>query len=425
MLHRNVKRLPHTVKVFTRSMYVKPKGPALLEIEDPPGYAPQYEETVRELNKKDLSWLHSRGIDIGLPSTVGKLSNQELKRRKRFLRDKKYDADLEKQARNLTLDVPLEDAKSEWCKNQGPEVIKTVAEHFGIYRDLFYGAHFVPRVPLSISFEIDEDGEGSFSLPVCRGNVILPAESASPPTVRFESDDNSIWSLLLTNLDGHMTDNSAEYVHWFVANIKASDVNSGEEIVPYMQPIPFRGTGFHRYVFILFKQEKNIDYSSIIPSGDRNILANRSFQTFEFYEKLQNDITPAGLSFFQTEWDASVTNFLHEKLDCKEPVYEYQHRPMYINPNQTLFVKQLNAFDNYLNKHRNQKDVAEEIVRKRLSRISPFKGDDPRPKYPLLAVHPDEIKYSNIPSWKKQEIRKEKLGWVKFRMLYNPLAKWP
>lgn len=27
-------------------------------------------------------------------------------------------------------------------------------------------------------------------------------------------------------------------------------------IVPYLQPIPYLGTGFHRYVFVLYKQDR-------------------------------------------------------------------------------------------------------------------------------------------------------------------------
>jgi len=47
----------------------------------------------------------------------------------------------------------------------------------------------------------------------------------------------------------------------FRANIKGSDVASGQTIVDYMQPIPVRGTGYHRMIFLLFKQNEKIDFS--------------------------------------------------------------------------------------------------------------------------------------------------------------------
>ena len=43
--------------------------------------------------------------------------------------------------------------------------------------------------------------------------------------------------------------------------MKGGDVSSGEVIMDYLQPIPTRGTGLHRMVFLLFKQNKKIDFS--------------------------------------------------------------------------------------------------------------------------------------------------------------------
>lgn len=47
----------------------------------------------------------------------------------------------------------------------------------------------------------------------------------------------------------------------YSANIKGGDIKSGETIIDYMQPIPARGTGMHRMVFILFKQNQEIDFT--------------------------------------------------------------------------------------------------------------------------------------------------------------------
>lgn len=43
-------------------------------------------------------------------------------------------------------------------------------------------------------------------------------------------------------------------------NIPNDDVSKGETIVPYLQPFPPKGTGFHRHVFVLYKQNKKIDF---------------------------------------------------------------------------------------------------------------------------------------------------------------------
>jgi len=46
-------------------------------------------------------------------------------------------------------------------------------------------------------------------------------------------------------------------------NIPGNDVGRGETLVDYIQPFPVRGTGAHRFVFMLFEQNKHIDYRYI------------------------------------------------------------------------------------------------------------------------------------------------------------------
>lgn len=90
-----------------------------------------------------------------------------------------------------------------------------------------------------------------------------------------------------------------------------------------MQPIPPKGTGYHRHVFVLYKQDKKLDFISMKVTEAAD-LSKRTFNTFEFYRKHQDDITPAGLSFFQANWDNSLTSFYHNTLSmhpCKIPKF--------------------------------------------------------------------------------------------------------
>lgn len=93
-------------------------------------------------------------------------------------------------------------------------------------------------------------------------------------------EKDTLWSLVLTNPDGHHNDSEQEYVHWFMyysisiqiqnfvqlitdfsSNIPNGDLSKGETIVPYIQPFPVKGTGYHRHIFVLYKQEKKLDFS--------------------------------------------------------------------------------------------------------------------------------------------------------------------
>lgn len=49
----------------------------------------------------------------------------------------------------------------------------------------------------------------------------------------------------------------------FRGNIPGGDVTKGETLWDYMQPFPVRGIGYQRFIFVLYKQNKLINYSSI------------------------------------------------------------------------------------------------------------------------------------------------------------------
>lgn len=99
----------------------------------------------------------------------------------------------------------------------------------------------------------------------------------------------------------------------YSGNIPNGDLTKGDLLVPYLQPFPPKGTGYHRHIFVLYKQEEKLDLSSFKVT-EATDLEKRTFSTFEFYRQHQDQITPAGLSFFQVNWDDTLTAFYHEVL---------------------------------------------------------------------------------------------------------------
>lgn len=62
--------------------------------------------------------------------------------------------------------------RAEWERTSGPYHKKRLAEYYGLYRDLFHGATFVPRVPLHVAYAVGEED----LIPVYHGNEVTPAE---------------------------------------------------------------------------------------------------------------------------------------------------------------------------------------------------------------------------------------------------------
>ena len=41
-------------------------------------------------------------------------------------------------------------------------------------------------------------------------------QASKEPSIHFEAEDDSLWTLIMTNPDGHLQDNESEYLHWFM-----------------------------------------------------------------------------------------------------------------------------------------------------------------------------------------------------------------
>ncbi|XP_063281483.1 large ribosomal subunit protein mL38 [Pelobates fuscus] len=266
-------------------------------------------------------------VDIGFPVYRASFI-KKAKARKELLKENHRNLELERASRHRTLQIPLDEVREEWEIISGPFHVQNVAKHYGVYKDLFGEATFVPTVPLKVYYNKGEE----FVLPVHHGNMVTPSEASTPPEVTFEAEQDSLWTLLLTNPDGHLRETDSEYVHWLVGNIPGNQVHSGIEICHYFPPFPAKGTGYHRYIFILFKQEGHIDYRDDLRPNPCHSLKQRTFKTLEFYRRHEDSLTPAGLAFFQCKWEESVTQVYHQLLNMREPIFEFERPPVYHPP---------------------------------------------------------------------------------------------
>ncbi|CAG4990147.1 unnamed protein product [Parnassius apollo] len=327
----------------------------------PPIFCRTIKERLDELNYKDE--LYTARIDIGFPSE--KKPANILSARLEHLKKLKSDKQLEQLARNHKLEINLEEAKKEWLQTLGPKQKKQIADHYG--------------------------------------NVIKPAEALEKPLVTYESNENSLWTLVLTNLDGHLTENDKEYVHWLVANIPSNSMEQGDTIVEYLHPFPLKGTGYHRYVFVLYKQNEKVSYD-LQKVTLNSPLEDRTFYTRDWYQKYQDNITPVGLAFYQSDWDHTVKDYFHNVLNKKEPVYEYDFPPPYIRPQEWFPLRR--PFNLYMDKYRDPKQINKEYLLRKLKNEDPFKRPPAPLRFPNAHPLPKEM-----PSWLKLHEKKIRLGW--------------
>ena len=66
---------------------------------------------------------------------------------------------------------------------------------------------------------------------------------------------------LLVTTEGNEWIFSERNLFVFMTNIPGNDIKSGKEICHYLPPLHAMGTGYHRFIFLLFKQDRSIDFS--------------------------------------------------------------------------------------------------------------------------------------------------------------------
>lgn len=163
-------------------------------------------------------------------------------------------------------------------------------------------------------------------------------------------------------------------------------------------------------------------------------MQKRTFKTYDFYREHQDSITPAGLAFFQSDWDTNLTEFYHNVLEIKEPVFEYDFPKPYHPPEIMFAIKK--PFNLYLDRYRDPKEVGsreniavfignatnfpftdlfipalhfsfqinKEFLVRELAKTDPFDG----PKKPLR--FPAAVQLKNIPQWLITEKKKTRIN---------------
>lgn len=364
----------------------------------PPTIARSLQQRLGEVRLKQVDPTLDFKVDIGFP--VSKVTRRTIPSTwSSEIVALRKNPEVERASRNSELLIDLSKMRKDWLQTDGPFHIRRIAEHYGIYEHLYRDAYFMPTVPLDISYELENDK----LVRVYNGNVIKPSEASNAPNVEYSAEDGSLWTLIMTTPDGNLTHTNNEYCHWFIGNIPDNRIKEGEELIDYLRPIAPYGIGYCRYIFVLYKQDCHIDFSKYKRTKPCLNLEERNWKTLEFYRTHQDHMTPAGLAFFQSDWDSSLKEFYYNTLNTKVPIYRYDFPKPYIKKQKWFPLKE--PFNLYLDKYRDPKQINKEFLLRKLKKVHPFDGPEPLLKYPL-AHRFDKYK----PSWLRFEITKKRRG---------------
>ncbi|RWS26985.1 phosphatidylethanolamine-binding-like protein [Leptotrombidium deliense] len=146
------------------------------------------------------------------------------------------------------------------------------------------------------------------------GNELTPTQVKDVPIqISWPKEDGALYTLCMTDPDApsRQTPKYREWHHWLVVNIPGNNVAGGKVLSDYVGSGPPKGTGLHRYVFLVYKQPNPL-------KPDEKCLTNRSgegrgnFKIRDFAKKYMLGNPIAG-NFYQAQWDDYVPK-LYEQL---------------------------------------------------------------------------------------------------------------
>ncbi|XP_034838238.1 protein D2-like [Maniola hyperantus] len=146
------------------------------------------------------------------------------------------------------------------------------------------------------------------------GRELTPTQVKDKPVVKWAAKDSEYYTLALVDPDAPSRENPKfrEWHHWLVGNILGGDMNKGEVLSDYIGSGPPKGTGLHRYIFLVYKQQDKCDFSKVpkLPNNSGEKRGNFSISKFAQQFKLG---TPVAGNFYVAKYDDYVPK-LYAKL---------------------------------------------------------------------------------------------------------------
>ncbi|XP_056393146.1 phosphatidylethanolamine-binding protein 1-like [Hyla sarda] len=139
------------------------------------------------------------------------------------------------------------------------------------------------------------------------GKVLKPCQIKDRPTIEWEGmDPKKLYTVILTDPDvpGKHDRSMAQWHHYLVVNVKGNDLNSGNTLTEYVGSGAGKGTGLHRYTWLVYEQPTSLKCDEPHLS-DRTAQGREKFNAHAFRKKYGLGPPVAGVCF-EAEWDESV-----------------------------------------------------------------------------------------------------------------------
>ena len=146
------------------------------------------------------------------------------------------------------------------------------------------------------------------------GNELTPTQvQKCPINVGWTADPNVLYTLAFVDPDAPSRANpvNGQCVHWLVVNIPGNSILDGDQYTEYIGSGAPKGTGLHRYVYLIFKQNGKISPNHPVASKFSRE-GRLKFKIANFVKEYSLSGPIAG-NFYLAQFDDYVP-ILHEQL---------------------------------------------------------------------------------------------------------------
>jgi len=125
------------------------------------------------------------------------------------------------------------------------------------------------------------------NLEVKNGIFLTPKETRMEPKIDYNAKQNALYTLILHDPDAVV----GNYFHWLVVNIPGDNIKNGDTLFEYKGPAPPKGSGTHRYKFLLYEQPERINAH----------FSDRAMTMDDFYKNLHTTLHSISKIYFTSK----------------------------------------------------------------------------------------------------------------------------
>ncbi|KAJ3657109.1 hypothetical protein Zmor_016137 [Zophobas morio] len=138
------------------------------------------------------------------------------------------------------------------------------------------------------------------------GEELTPSDVKDEPAAKWDSNPEKYYTLVMFDPDAPSRENNtfADVKHWLVGNIQGGDLSTGDVIAEYFGSGPPKGTGLHRYIFVVYQQKDKLTFDE--PKSGKLSRAHRLKWSLKAFVEKYDLGEPLAGDYFKAQWDSYV-----------------------------------------------------------------------------------------------------------------------